>query len=97
MRVFVNLAFLRRNRRKRTVKVHIRNRLGNNPSTEGDAQIVVNHFKNYLAEANRLYKLEIETARNQQIEERDRELREAVARLEQDKKTRESILRNIRF
>jgi serine/threonine protein kinase len=67
------------------------------PASENDAQIILNHFKNYLAETNRLYRLEIETARQRQIEERDRELRESVARLEKEKKTREAILKNIRI
>jgi serine/threonine protein kinase len=67
------------------------------PATEDDAQIIVNHFKNYLAETNRLYALQIETARLQQIEERDRKLRESVVRLEKERRTREAILKNIRI
>ncbi len=66
-------------------------------ATEADAQIVVNHFKNYLADANLLYTSEIKTTKRQEFEKRDRELRESVARLEKDKGTRDTILKNLKF
>jgi serine/threonine protein kinase len=66
-------------------------------ATEADAQIIVNHFKNYLAETNQLYALQIETTKRHEVERRNRELRESVARLEKDKRTRETILKNLKL
>jgi serine/threonine protein kinase len=66
-------------------------------SSEGDAQITVDRFKQYLALTNTQYTSAIETDKRREIEQRDRKLREQIASTGNNIKTRERILKNIRI
>jgi serine/threonine protein kinase len=67
------------------------------PASESAAQMVVNHFKNYLRQANTQYAQDVKTQTEHEEQERRRQLQEAIAREERERETRQRIKSQLRW
>lgn len=63
------------------------------PANKSDAQILVNHFKDYLVSANKEYAVEVEADRRKETERRRLELQRAIA----EEEKRQKLLNSLQF
>jgi serine/threonine protein kinase len=66
-------------------------------ATESTAQMVVNHFKNYLQRTNTLYAQDLKTQVEREEYERRQQLQEAIAREEKERDIRQRIKSQLRW
>jgi hypothetical protein len=64
-------------------------------ATESAAQMVVNHFKNYLRQTNTLYAQDVKTQIETGERQRRQQLQEAIAREEKEREIRQRIKSNL--
>ena len=67
------------------------------PATENTAQMVVNHFKNYLQRTNGLYSMNLRAQAAQEEEQRRRELQEGIQRQTRELETRQRVKSQLKW